>query len=55
MLDAARTLATPRYQAGVEYVSWFSVHDGNYPNCDWNYDSSPESAEAFGALMRSLS
>ncbi len=54
MRDAALTLATPRYEAGIEFVAWFNVHDSGYPDCDWNYDSSSESTEAFADLMSSL-
>ena len=55
MRDAALTLNSPRYQSGVEYVSWFNVHDRGYPDCDWNYDTTPGTSQAFAEFMQSLS
>lgn len=54
--NAAMYLSDPAVAARFEYVSWFNVTapGGTYPDCVWDYDTSPESAEAFAELARTL-
>ncbi|MEM9135330.1 MAG: hypothetical protein AAF962_01535 [Actinomycetota bacterium] len=35
----------------IAFVAWFSVHDRGWPDCNWAYDSSPLSIEAFSRLL----
>ncbi len=43
----AEHLGSDDVAADLEYVAWFSVHDRSWPDCLWEYDSSPASAAAF--------
>lgn len=54
--NAADYLSDPDVAAKFEYVSWFNVTapGGTWPDCVWDYDTSPESAEAFAELVRTL-
>ncbi len=54
--NAAAYLADPGVAAKFEYVSWFNVTapGGTYPDCVWDYDTSPESRDAFVELFRTL-
>ncbi len=54
--DAAEYLKDPSVAARFEYVSWFNVTapGGTYPDCVWDYDTSPSSSEAFRELVRTL-
>lgn len=47
-------LSRPSVAADLEHVTWFSVHDAGWPDCDWAWDSSPQSAEAFTRLVKRL-
>ncbi len=53
---AASYLSDPIVASEFEYVSWFNVTSpgGTYPDCVWDYDTSPESAAAFAELVRTL-
>lgn len=51
-IDALDTyLHTEQAIEHIAFVAWFSVHDRGWPDCNWAYDSSPLSIEAFGRLL----
>ncbi len=54
--NAANYLADPEVASRFEYVSWFNVTapGGTYPDCVWDYDTSPESRDAFVEFARTL-
>jgi hypothetical protein len=54
--DAADFLLRPEVADDIVYVSYFNVTapGGTYPDCVWDFDTSPESAEAFAELVRRL-
>lgn len=54
--EATETLTSPDLVDDVAFVAWFDVTapGGVFPDCVWDYDSSPSSAEAFGRLVRTL-
>ena len=56
MRNAAAFLARPDVAADIEFAAWFNVTapGGTYPDCVWDYDTTPASAEAFADLMGSL-
>lgn len=37
--------------APIEFVAWFNVHDRSWPNCNWAYNSTPDSAQAVTDLI----
>lgn len=43
-------LAKPDTAMAIEFVAWFNVDDQSWPDCEWAYDSSSASAEAFARL-----
>lgn len=45
-------LVDPSIAERIEFVSWFSVHDNAWPDCDWAYDSTPQAAAAIADLLR---
>jgi hypothetical protein len=56
ILDATAVLTDESVAPDLEFVSWFNVTapGGTYPDCIWDYDTSPESADAFRAMVRSV-
>lgn len=54
--EAGAMLSNPDLAEDVAFVAWFDVTapGGVFPDCVWDFDSSPSSAEAFGRLARSL-
>lgn len=44
-------LESPDLAGHIEFVAWFSVVDSSWPDCDWVYDSSLESADALAELV----
>ena len=54
--EAAITLTAPELVDDVAFVAWFDVTapGGVFPDCVWDFDSSPSSADAFGQLVRTL-
>lgn len=56
MQNAAEFLSRPEVAADIEFAAWFNVTapGGTYPNCVWDYDTTPESAQAFAELMGTL-
>lgn len=56
MRNAAEFLERPEVAADIEFAAWFNVTapGGTYPNCVWDYDTTPESAQAFAELMGTL-
>jgi hypothetical protein len=49
--DLGEAVASPDLAERLEFVAWFSVHDDSWPDCAWEYDSSPASARALAALV----
>lgn len=45
-------LADPAVAEQLEFLIWFSVHDRAWPDCQWEYDSSPQSTAAMADLLR---
>ena len=47
----ADLMADPDTSQRVEFVAWFSVHDRSWPDCQWEYDSSPASTAAMAEAI----
>ncbi len=56
IVNAERTLLVPDVAAAIEFVIWFDVTapGGTWPDCVWDYDTSPASRDAFSHMMLSL-
>lgn len=54
--NAAGFLGRPDVADSIEFVAWFNVTapGGTYPDCVWDIDTTRQSAEAFGEMMRTL-
>lgn len=49
--ELGETLASSTVAPHLEYAAWFSVSDRGWPNCEWEYNSSVQSAEALTGLI----
>ncbi len=57
IINAERTLLAPGTVDLIEFVIWFDVTapGGTWPDCVWDYDTSPAARDAFAQLMLNVS